>query len=242
MSYPSGLYQYRSDEPPAGPHRPLSQGDVFDGVPLVSAAVPNPKQAGTWKTPKPRLGLGMFVTHPCASRNQVTFKLAPFVAVAPVVKCPKEWGPPWDGYYYLIPLPGLRNGEDYVARLDQVCSVASEALPGHRVACLNQAGLEALFHRLAMNSLRFPETPAHYRTEAARLTYEVDLWELWTKQSGSEDGFQEWLNGPFQGQQSEDPEGKLIAGSAQPTGGTRREVLVWNYDEIRNELEAHLNR
>lgn len=74
---------------------------------------------------------------------------------------PSNWGPPWDGYYSYVPLPGLRDGQDYVAKLGEACSVPTEALAGQRIACLNRDGLEALFHRLAMNSLRFPKTPTH---------------------------------------------------------------------------------
>lgn len=191
--------------------------------------------------PKARTGskaLGLFVTHPCASRNQTTHELAPCVSIAPVVKCPHNWGPPWEGYYELVPLPGLRNGENYVAKLGEVCSVRAEALVGHRIASLNQEGLvEALYHRLAMNSLRFPETPVHYKTEAARLASELSLWEHWTTRYGTEDGFQEWLDQPFGGQPHEDSGGNLIAGSERASGEIRRAVITWNYDDLLTELE-----
>lgn len=244
MAYPSEPYLYLGDEPHVGPNRPLSQGDMFVDIPLVGPAYPDAKQAGTWRTPKPRTGpnsLGLFVTHPCASRSQTTFKLAPSVSIAPVVKCPGGWGPPWDGYYDLVPLPGLRQDQDYVAKLGEVCSVPSEALEGHRIGCLNQDGLEAMFHRMAMNSLRFPETPMHYKTEAARLTNEITLWERWTACYSTEDGFQTWLDEPFEGQPREDADGNVIEGSEQATGETRRAVLVWNYEEVSRELDALLS-
>jgi hypothetical protein len=243
MDFPSAPYLYREDEPPAGIGRPLSQGDVFVDIPLVGPAQPNPKQAGSWVAPKPRTGpkaLGLFVTHPCASRSQTTYALTPYVSIAPVVKCPSNWEPPWEGWYQYFPLPGLRGGQDYVAKLSEVCPVPSAALEGRRIACLTGEGLEALFHRLAMNSLRFPETPAHYRTEAARLTYEINLWERWTNARGTESGFQEWLDGPFGGQERENAEGNPIPGSAEPTGQNRRSVLVWNYDEVSEALGAEL--
>jgi hypothetical protein len=91
-----------------------------------------------------------------------------------------------------------------------------------------------------MNSLRFPETPLHYQTEAARLTHEVDLWERWTQSRGEEDGFQEWLDEPFGGQPHEDASGGLTPASAQTSSRARREVLLWNYDEVAAELEAFL--
>ena len=158
----------------------------FLDIPLVGPAQPDPRQAGTWRSPKPRTGpnaLGLFVTHPCASRSQETHRLATYVSIAPVVRCPSNWGSPWDGWYEYFPLPGLREGEDFVAKLGEVCPVPSAALEGRRIACLSLGGLEALFHRLAMNALRFPETPVHYKTEAARLTNETNLWERWAERT-----------------------------------------------------------
>ena len=191
--------------------------------------------------PKPRVGpsaLGLFVTHPCASRSQETYELATFVAIAPVVRCPRNWGPPWEGWYEYFPLPNLRDGQDYVAKLGEICPVPSAALAQCRIACLNVDGLKALFHRLAMNSLRFPETPYHYEAEATRLTNEISLWEKWTERKGTEDGFQDWLDDPFGGQAHEDAAGREIAGSAQPSGQTRRKVLVWHFDEMSDELPS----
>ena len=244
VKLPADLYLYREDEPLAGPHRPISQGDVFLDIPLVGPAQPHPKQEGTWVASKPRTGpkaLGLFVTHPCASRSRTTFALSPVVSIAPVVKCPQNWGPPWDGWYDYFPLPNLRDGVNYVAKLSEVCPVPTAALSGRRIACLTGQGLEALFHRLAMNALRFPETPVHYRTEAARLTNEITLWERWVDARGSEDGFQGWLDEPFGGQPRENAMGEIIPESAVPSGESRRAVLVWSFDEVAAELEAELS-
>jgi hypothetical protein len=92
-----------------------------------------------------------------------------------------------------------------------------------------------------MNSLRFPETPLHYQTEATRLTNEINLWERWIAHHGTEAGFQAWLDEPFGGQPYEDADGNVIPGSAQPTGEPRRAVLVWSYDELVAELDASLS-
>ncbi len=91
-----------------------------------------------------------------------------------------------------------------------------------------------------MNSLRFPETPAHYSMEASRLTNEIDLWERWVEAKGTEDGFQQWLDEPFGGQPEEDALGQVVAGTAVATGASRRSVLVWNLDEVLAELEQAL--
>ena len=239
-AYPAEQYQHRSDEPHVASNRPWSQGDVFLNIPLVGGAVPDPKQQGTWRA-KTRTGakaLGLFITHPCASRSSTTYHLHEYVSLAPVVKCPSNWGPPWDGYYDLAPLPGLRNGEDYVAKLGEACPVPTAALEGQRIAVLTVEGLESLFHRLAMNSLRFPETPTHYKVEAARVTHEIDLWERWIANCRTEAGFQKWLDQPFEGQPREDAAGEIIPGSQEPTGGPRRGVLAWNYSELCDELDA----
>lgn len=160
--YPAEPYKYRDDAPHVAPNRPLSQGDVFLDIPLVGGAVPDARHEGVWKS-KSRNGLGLFITHPCASRSSTTYRLHEYVSVAPVVKSPRGFEPPWDGYYDLCPLPGLRNGEDYVAKLNEACPVPTAALEGQRIAVLTVEGLVALFHRLAMNSLRFPETPTRSR-------------------------------------------------------------------------------
>lgn len=183
----------------------------------------------------------MIVTHPCASRSQQTHRLHPTLTLAPVVRCPAGFESPWDsGYYELFPLPDLRLGTNYVAKLSEMCPVPAEALEGHRVACLSQDGLEALFHRLAMNAIRFPKIPAHFSTEAQRLTRETDLWEIWTRGQGTEDGFQDWLNEPFSGQSHEDERGEVIQGSARPNGQSRREALAWTSDEVEEELREHV--
>ena len=246
MEFPDDPYRYRADEPHVGPFRPISQGDVFAGIPLLGPAQPHPTQAGTW-TSKPRTGpnaLGMFVTHPCASRHRTTFQLNSVVAIAPVVRCPNNWGPPWVGYHAFCPLPGLRGGEHYVAKLGEVCPVPTAALEGQRIACLTGEALEKFFHRLAMNSLRYPEIPTHFETEALKLMSETDLWEMWVEHRGAgaeqDLAFQTWLSGPFGGQGEEDEHGNQIAGSATPPGEPRRDVLSWNWEEVLAELEQEL--
>ena len=247
MEFPDDPYLLRAEEPHVGQPRPISQGDVFLDVPLVGPAQPHAKQVGTWVASKPRTGpnaLGMFVTHACASRNRTTFQLSAVVSIAPVVRCPKAWGPPWEGFHAYCPLPNLRNGEHYVAKLNEVCPVPSSALEGRRIACLNGNGLECLFHRLAMNSLRYPEIPAHFETEALKLTKETDFWQLWLERRGSSQeqdiAFQDWLNGAFGGQSEEHADGNVIAGSEVPPGERRRDVLSWNFEEVLRELEEEL--
>ena len=238
---PGRSISYRQDNAHAAPARPFSQGDVFLNIPLAGPQRP------TQNTPtNGSQGQGRAEGHRdhrhayvCSAEPKHS-SAESSMALAPVVKCPKGFDPPWDGYYELFPLPNLREGADYVAKLNEVCPVPSDALVGRRIASLNEDGLEALFHRLAMNSIRFPEVPAHFGFEAKRLTCEIDLWEAWTDHRDTEDGFQAWLDETFGGQVPEDANGKVVEGSALPSGRSRREVLVWNFDEIRDELVATL--
>lgn len=55
MAYPTAPYLHLADEPHVGPHRPLSQGDVFLDIPLVGAAQRDARQAGTWRATRPGL-------------------------------------------------------------------------------------------------------------------------------------------------------------------------------------------
>lgn len=241
---PEDPYLDRQDTPHVRPARPLSQGDVFVDIPLVRAAKHSEARANKFIAPT-KIGpnaLGMLVTHPCSSRSRSTHALKESVSIAPVVRCPPEFGPPWAGYYEYFPLPGLRNGEDYVANLAAICPVRAEYLPDHRIACLGTEGLAALFHRLAMNDSRLDRIPDHFAAEAERLSTETTLWELWVNTRNTEEGFQDWLDEEFPGQPTEDEHGRFVARSAERTGTPRREVLRWNYDEIKTELEQLLRQ
>jgi hypothetical protein len=64
--------------------------------------------------------------------------------------------------------------------------------------------------------------PGHFASEAERLFFEFDLWEKWFLARNTEDGFQEWLEGPW--------------GSSS----TRRKSLRLHFEEIEQFLEAEL--
>ncbi len=89
-----------------------------------------------------------------------------------------------------------------------------------------------------MNSLRFPETPLHYETEAARLTNEITLWEEWARRHGAEDGFQLWLDGDFAGQALEDGDGNVIRSRQSRLAGRVAKSSVWNREELAAELSS----
>jgi len=82
----------------------------------------------------------------------------------------------------------------------------------------------------------------HYVTEAQRVTTEIDLWERWVTETGAEDGFQEWLDEPFAGQSAEDENGNIVPDSAEPSGESRRSVLLWNREEVEEELDEYFEQ
>lgn len=240
-SFPEDIYLYRQDEPNAGGARPLSQGDVFLNIPLLRAAKQDSRHQSKW-VPQVKSGpkaIGILLTHPCSGRSRGTYELRESVSVAPVVRRPAGFEPPWHGYYEFFPLPALKGGEDYVADLAATCPVRSEYLHGHRIASLTSEGVAALFHRLALNSSRLDRIPDHFAAEANRLHFEMSLWELWATDRGTEHGFQNWLDEEFVGQHESDGE-TPIAGAPKSSGISRREVLVWNYEEIEEELQNFL--
>lgn len=223
---PEVPYLYREEAPPVGGARPFCQGDVFVGLPLVRAAYAPKRKQWKAKVNASEESLAMLVDHPCSSRSHESHALKSELGVARVRRCPEGFGRPWTGYYQLFPLPGLLGEGDYVADLSAVCPVRCEYLEGHRVACLSVDGLAALLDRLARNATRLEaaQVPGHFRSEAERLSHEFDLWELWSTQLETENGFQDWLDEPW----------------AERDGSSRREALRMDYEEIREELERHL--
>jgi hypothetical protein len=221
---PEDMYLAAADEPVVRPGRPICQGDIFMGLPIVRGAQEvKPKQ---WKSKagfKPD-ALSMLVAHPCSSRSNATHRLKNDITLAPVIPAPAEWGTPWSGYYELFPLPNLRGGTDFVADLSRGFPVRPEYLADRRVACLSLHGLAALLDRLAKNATRLEpvHVPGHFLSEAERLFFEFELWEVWATARGTEDGFQEWLDGPW-GESS-----------------TRRKSLRMHFEEIRASLEEEL--
>lgn len=223
---PGDLYLAVADEPVVRPGRPICQGDVFIGLPVLRGAQEvKPQQWKTKASFKPD-ALSMLVAHPCSSRSNATHRLKDDITLAPVIPVPVGWGAPWSGYYELFPLPGLRGDADFVADLSRGFPVRPEYLADRRAACLSLDGLAALLDRLAKNATRLEpaQVPGHFLSEAERLFFEFDLWELWTTHRGTEDGFQEWLDGPW-GESS-----------------TRRRSLRMHFEEIRTSLEGTRGR
>jgi hypothetical protein len=220
--YPSNPYRDRGDEPPQGGRRPVNQGDVFKNVPLIFGVSADGKARQKRKTT-------ILLPHPCATRKGGSGRLNDLLCVSPVSRLSSvasEWGPPWEGHFALFPLPGLLNGEDWVADLGLAAIVRSEGLQESRIAVLSREGFTAFQARCAHNACRVEPDPVRLRNRAEDYWLEFDLWERWTEVLGTEDGFQSWLDGPA-------PERPETA---------RRDAIKLLYDEIRVELDAELAR
>lgn len=195
--FPEQPYLARADDPQVQPDRPVCQGDVFRGLPIVRG-VRWAKNRWNKKAGEGPEALSILIAHPCSARTNQTNVLKDDISLAPLRRT-KGWGPPWSGNYELFPLPGVYKGEDYVADLSEAFPVIPEYLDGRRIACLNRDGLAALLDRLARNATRLEasDVPGHFASEAERLTMEFDLWEIWVKGTGAEADFKEWMEGEW---------------------------------------------
>jgi hypothetical protein len=217
--FPPAPYLEHAEQPIVRPDRPVCQGDVFLGLPVVRGVR---WAKGRWNkkaSEKPE-ALSILIAHPCSARSNETHVLKDDISLAPIMRVPKNWGPPWAGYFEMFPLPGLYRGEDYVADLSRAFPVIPEYLRDRRIACLSEAGLAALLDRLARNATRLEpvDVSGHFSSEAERLRMEFDLWEIWVRGVGEENGFQQWL------------EGEWLEGS------TRRQSMRGHFEEIREAL------
>jgi hypothetical protein len=221
--FPPQPYLEHRDQPVARPARPVCQGDVFIGLPVVRGIR---WKRGQWKASLAVKdeALSMLIAHPCSARSNETHNLKDDISLAPIVPRAKNWGPPWRGHYEIFPLPDLYQGADYMADLSKAFPVVPEYLTDRRIACLSEDGLAALLDRLARNATRLEplHVPGHFHSEAERLRMEFDLWETWFRGRGKEGGFQEWLEEEWM------------------PGATRRQAMRGHFEEIHAALAAEL--
>jgi hypothetical protein len=216
------LFLETSDRPPVRRHRPAWQGDVFADVPLSLTG--KPKGSGEAKT-QVRVTTVMLMGHPCSMYAGGNLAVLQNVAEVRPFKAREEgFGPPWEGFYQILHLPGLRAGEDWAVDFNILGSVHFKYLEGRRVACLSRHGLAALHCRYAYHSLRIrPEQSA--RVEDLRgLANEIDLWERWCERGLKPESFQAWLGDPGE-------EGEYA-------GVVRRDLLDYAPDFLDAELPA----
>ena len=212
------IYLERSDLPHVRPSRPLNQGDIFADVPIATAGRGDDKA-------KIVLGPVMVLGHPCSIHAGGRVIETQFVAsVRPLSEAVRgrPFEPPWDGYGYLFPLPGLKDGQDFVADFRRVGTTHFKNLEGRRTACLTRDGWAAVQRRWAWHTLR-ADIPLGQRSEDVRgLWNELALWEEWSARGLAPEEFPGWRD------------------SLQVSGafaGTKRADLVdFAFDELWAEL------
>jgi len=170
------IYLERRDEPVVRPTRPLNQGDVFIDVPIAAAGGPD----------KAKLHSGpvLLMGHPCSVHAGGRILDSQLVASvrrkADAVTGSRSLDPPWDSHHYLFPLPGLLQGEDYVADFRRVGTTHYKNLEDRRIACLTQDGWAGLQRRWAWHSLRIDLPLAVRSADLGGLWNELQLWDAGT--------------------------------------------------------------
>lgn len=183
--------------PPDRPRlRPIGQGDVFEGVPVPGrTAVRNGEPVSRTK-----IETVIVVASSCGMRKQAG-GINDVIHVAPVQRLSSlapGWSAPWDGWLNVLPLPGLvpgDSGDALGANLARVGLCGADTLDtGRRLASVSLSGMRALKARLATYFVRAPIPDSVVGVGAHDEWHELDLWERWTARTGSEAGFQIWLD------------------------------------------------
>jgi hypothetical protein len=175
-------------------HRPVFQGDLFTGVPIVKA----------------RSG-GSFATDPSVSIERRTVALLGFpcdvysggvlgkAQMVAVVREARKLGVPenWEGAFTACPLPdpfgdGVLWSVDFLT-LSPVDR--SYLKPENRIACLSEFGWAFFRQRLALCLTR-TMIPLDPLEAVGKATWqEIEMWENWNSRGHDPDAFQKWLDG-----------------------------------------------
>lgn len=213
------IYLELADTPVAQPARPLSQGDVFTEVPIAATGRGSDKA-------KINVGPALLLGHPCSihagGRIVPTQLVAAVRPKADAASGNRSLEPPWDTHHYLFPLPGLIDGEDFVADFRRVGTTHFKNLEARRIACLTQDGWAALQRRWAWHTLRADLPLASRSADLAGLWNELRLWEEWNSRGQGYEEFPSWLEQPQE------------AGAY--VGTKRRDLIDYALDELMTEL------
>jgi hypothetical protein len=177
------------------PHRPIFQGDIFQGVPNIKA------QAGDRPDADPKVRIerrpAMALAYPCEMYARGVLARLQTIAV---VREGSKLGIPddWRGAFGACPLPDLFGDRvlwavDFRTTSSVDRSYLTEA---DRVATLTELGWAYLRQRLA---LYFARVTTHLEDlqQAGRATWdETELWEHWTALGRPSSEFQAWLDLP----------------------------------------------
>lgn len=163
----------------ASPYRPVSTGDIFDGL-----AVPGPKQADA--------PMAMIIAHPSAMRRGPD--LEPWARAAPVVPLQdlskKKWT---NGHIGVFPLPLLCEiaresgfeieNRGWGAQLEFAAPIETTQLDvGVRLACLSPVGIHLLLQRLVHADTRVPVRDDTLAKVFAPKLEELEMLQTWNEE------------------------------------------------------------
>jgi len=211
---------------PAGPARPVMQGDVFGDVPFIKG------RRASKPTDDPNIAVErrnvVVLGYPCDIYAQG--KLVRVQTVAPVVQASKAGIPAdWDGAFTMAPLPDLLgDGTMWAADLRVAANIDASYLDvANRKRCLSQLGWAAFRQRLGLAGTRLLNHLTDLVAVGQDVWHEMELWQRWNETGRSSAAFQSWLDGR----------------EANLGGFTRRHALGRGmYDVVRASLETELRR
>lgn len=179
---------------PAGPSRPVMQGDVFNDVPFVKAS------RGNKHTDDPNLKAERrkvaTIGYPCDM--YLNGRLARVQAVAPVVDAEKRGVPAdWDGAFTLAPLPDLEgDGRMWAVDFSAAANIDAFYLNReNRVRALSELGWAIYRQRLGLTHTRLLNHLTDLMAVGSSLWHEMAMWQRWNEAGKPEGEFQSWLDG-----------------------------------------------
>lgn len=182
--------------------RPLFQGDVFAGIPILKLPTTPPADPTALLELEPNPQLAMLVPHPCQCYNGDNVR--PYLTVAPVnpVENYESFGEDRTGAkdkYALPDLPfqdehGVWHQGTHVADFGRLVSVPKKYFRlSSRVSCLSHQGLGLLSKRLALFQLRHPLELAEAMAFTAAEWNESYLMQAWVRKHGKLKGFTKFM-------------------------------------------------
>lgn len=201
---PPELYLCRGEEVEID--RPLFQGDVFTGVPILKLPTTPTDDPTAPLTLDPNPQLAMLVPHPCQCYNGDNVR--PYLTVAPVnhVENYESFGEDRKGAKDKFALPDLPFlGEQdtwqqgtHVADFGRLVSIPRKYFRlSNRVSCLSHEGLGLLSKRLALFQLRHRIGLAEAMAFTAAEWNESYLMQAWVRKNGNLKGFTKFLGTPI---------------------------------------------
>lgn len=169
---------------------------MFVDVPVAGRTAEHAGQYGLQAKPETAIVVGSS----CGIRK-AGGSLNDVIHVAPVKRLTSVapgWGEPWEGRLNVLPLPGLQiEGQvgPFAANLARLSLCGADTLRAdRRIASVSIAGMAAVKGRVATYFSRVPLPVSVFEEGAFEEWHELDLWETWTRETGSAEGFQAWLD------------------------------------------------